>query len=201
MALWVCADCSTAFAVGQLACPHCGSTIYRTDHEEGIMPKISKHGGDRSVTNALAENEPAVREMLQEEADAGIIPEDRVDLEGRNAGVRLDEDGNQLDPEDVPYGATVQRADENTASLVHDPGPLAEGADGDVAADSDDTDDTDDDTDDGSAEKTTAAGSGSSDKSASKTGGGKTSGPTASGGKPSSATTGKTGPSGKTSEK
>ena len=43
MALMVCAACSTAYAVGLAACPHCGS---RDSYEEGtVVPKISVHGG------------------------------------------------------------------------------------------------------------------------------------------------------------
>jgi hypothetical protein len=41
--LWLCRACSTRFAPGLPACPHCGSR----DHEEwnGIMPRITKHEG------------------------------------------------------------------------------------------------------------------------------------------------------------
>jgi hypothetical protein len=42
MALRRCRECTTTFAVGLPACPHCQST----DHEEdGAMPKITRHGG------------------------------------------------------------------------------------------------------------------------------------------------------------
>jgi hypothetical protein len=42
MALRRCRECTTTFAVGLPACPHCSST----DHEEdGAMPKITRHGG------------------------------------------------------------------------------------------------------------------------------------------------------------
>lgn len=42
MALRYCRECTTRFAVGLPACPHCQST----DHEEdGAMPKITRHGG------------------------------------------------------------------------------------------------------------------------------------------------------------
>jgi hypothetical protein len=42
MALRLCRECTTRFAVGLPACPQCGST----DHEEdGAMPKITRHGG------------------------------------------------------------------------------------------------------------------------------------------------------------
>lgn len=42
MALWVCAGCTTAYAVGSPCCPHCRSTDH---YEEGTMPKITVHGG------------------------------------------------------------------------------------------------------------------------------------------------------------
>lgn len=42
MALRVCDGCSTAYAVGLPVCPHCGGTDH---HEEGTMPKITRHGG------------------------------------------------------------------------------------------------------------------------------------------------------------
>lgn len=42
MALRVCNGCSTAYAAGLPGCPHCGGTDH---HEEGTMPKITRHGG------------------------------------------------------------------------------------------------------------------------------------------------------------
>lgn len=42
MALWICLDCSAAYAVGQSRCPNCRGTDYI---EEGVMPKITVHGG------------------------------------------------------------------------------------------------------------------------------------------------------------
>lgn len=42
MALWICLDCSAAYSVGQSRCPNCRSTDYI---EEGVMPKITVHGG------------------------------------------------------------------------------------------------------------------------------------------------------------
>lgn len=42
MALNVCADCTTRFAVGLKECPHCQSTNFQ---EDGDMPKITAHGG------------------------------------------------------------------------------------------------------------------------------------------------------------
>lgn len=45
MALWICRGCTAAYAVGAPACPHCGSTEFREDHEEDGMAKITLHGG------------------------------------------------------------------------------------------------------------------------------------------------------------
>ena len=41
MALWVCGDCSAAYAVGIPACPQCGGTDYT---EDGV-PKITTAAG------------------------------------------------------------------------------------------------------------------------------------------------------------
>lgn len=49
MALWFCAGCSTAYAVGLPACPHCQSADH---HEEGTMPKITLHGGPSNAAEA-----------------------------------------------------------------------------------------------------------------------------------------------------
>ncbi|WP_432010182.1 hypothetical protein [Streptomyces cucumeris] len=42
MALRVCEDCTTKFAVGLEECPHCGSTDHR---EDDGMPKVTVHEG------------------------------------------------------------------------------------------------------------------------------------------------------------
>jgi hypothetical protein len=41
MSLWHCTSCSTAYAVGLPACPHCRST----SKEEDAVPKNTKAGG------------------------------------------------------------------------------------------------------------------------------------------------------------
>ncbi|WP_027933733.1 hypothetical protein [Amycolatopsis thermoflava] len=41
--LWICQECTTAYAVGLLACPHCASTNYLEEGQE--MPKITVYGG------------------------------------------------------------------------------------------------------------------------------------------------------------
>lgn len=40
--LWHCLACTTAYAVGLPACPHCRST---SKEEDGVMPKTTVHGG------------------------------------------------------------------------------------------------------------------------------------------------------------
>jgi len=42
MVLWRCRECTAAYAVGLLACPHCRSSNYE---EDGVAPKITVHGG------------------------------------------------------------------------------------------------------------------------------------------------------------
>lgn len=70
MALSVCQQCTTRFAVGLLACPHCRHTEY---YEEGsTMPKITVHGGP---SNAAADLPVAVSETGPE---AVLLPEDAV---------------------------------------------------------------------------------------------------------------------------
>ena len=54
MALWGCAGCSTVYAVGLPACPHCQST----DREEDPMPKITVHGGPTVAAEATLVGEP-----------------------------------------------------------------------------------------------------------------------------------------------
>ena len=45
MALWVCDECTTLFAVGAPRCPQCGSEVHHEMSEEDEMPKISKAAG------------------------------------------------------------------------------------------------------------------------------------------------------------
>ncbi|KOV86066.1 hypothetical protein ADL02_19415 [Streptomyces sp. NRRL WC-3723] len=68
MSLWVCLDCTTAFAVGVPRCPHCGSERHAEEGSaaalgiqasvpvevEDSMPKITRHGGA-----TVAGDEPA----------------------------------------------------------------------------------------------------------------------------------------------
>lgn len=56
MSLWHCTACSTAYAVGLPACPHCRST----SKEEDGMPKITKAGGPSHEGDPVAEPAPVV---------------------------------------------------------------------------------------------------------------------------------------------
>lgn len=58
MSLWICKDCTAAYAVGLPACPQCGSTTHTTkDDLERAMPKISRSGGP-SYETAPADAQP-----------------------------------------------------------------------------------------------------------------------------------------------
>lgn len=70
VSLWVCDDCTTRYAVGLAACPHCGSGDYRPAHEvdrdgpadertEDDMPKITVHGGPTNAAATAEEAAPA----------------------------------------------------------------------------------------------------------------------------------------------
>jgi hypothetical protein len=57
MALWECAECTTAYSVGAPKCPHCGSTVRVNEatqppEEDDDMAKITVHGGP---SNAAAD--------------------------------------------------------------------------------------------------------------------------------------------------
>lgn len=67
MALWLCAGCSAAYAVGLPACPQCGST---NRSEEGPMPKITVHGG------ATNDAEPVAPDDSTEAAESTNTPEE-----------------------------------------------------------------------------------------------------------------------------
>jgi hypothetical protein len=59
MALWVCQDCTTKYAVGLFTCPRCKSTDFV---EEGLpMPKISAHAvsNDGAGADETPEEEPS----------------------------------------------------------------------------------------------------------------------------------------------
>lgn len=87
MALSVCQECTTRFAVGLLACPHCHSTKF---YEEGsVMPKITVHGGpsnaavDLSNPADVATPEPVLLPAGSEVLSADEV---RVTVDGVDQG-------------------------------------------------------------------------------------------------------------------
>lgn len=78
MALRVCLDCTTAFAVGVPRCPHCGSERHAEEgsaaalgihhgvpidsEEEDSMPKITRHEGASVADVTVADETPEVEE-------------------------------------------------------------------------------------------------------------------------------------------
>ncbi|MGW1616374.1 hypothetical protein ACWCQZ_44400 [Streptomyces sp. NPDC002285] len=103
MALRRCRECTTTFAVGLPACPHCAST----DHEEdGAMPKITRHGGPTIAGASVVaggwsdEGDPDVWPKMRESAGTGE-PMQAVEgyvLEGDGSGRALppvDEEGGE----------------------------------------------------------------------------------------------------------
>ncbi|GIH23008.1 hypothetical protein Aph01nite_13180 [Acrocarpospora phusangensis] len=69
--LWVCADCTTAYAVGLGACPHCGSTDW---YEEGKVPKVHKDRGPTYAQDIPAGPDGDVR-VPPEVSEPGREPE------------------------------------------------------------------------------------------------------------------------------
>lgn len=69
--LWHCQGCSTAYAVGLLACPQCGSTDYVEEGSED-MPKITVHGGPSNIDGLAPENTGP--ETVGEAADGEPVP-------------------------------------------------------------------------------------------------------------------------------
>jgi hypothetical protein len=61
MALWECAECTTAYSVGAPKCPHCESVVRVNEatqppEEEQDMAKVTVHGG---ASNAAADEQEA----------------------------------------------------------------------------------------------------------------------------------------------
>lgn len=73
MALWICARCSAAYAVGAPGCPQCQCTDYL---EADPMPKITVHGGATNAddTEAGDASQP-VGEPGPELAAPAVVPE------------------------------------------------------------------------------------------------------------------------------
>jgi len=77
--LWICLQCTTAYAVDTSGCPHCGSALYV---EEGTdMPKISRHGGPTHLAVEAEPVLPAAMPIVEVE-----LPVDDVEPEAVPAG-------------------------------------------------------------------------------------------------------------------
>jgi hypothetical protein len=64
-------DCSAAYAPGQSSCPNCQSREYI---EEGVMPKITVHGGATNDAETVLVGEPGP-ELLDLPSGATVHPE------------------------------------------------------------------------------------------------------------------------------
>lgn len=76
MAVNVCAGCTTKFAVGLAWCPHCRSTDFQ---EDGVMPKITRHGGPSVAGVTIAEarwGDGEEQEVSAESAEAETAEEE-----------------------------------------------------------------------------------------------------------------------------
>jgi RNA polymerase subunit RPABC4/transcription elongation factor Spt4 len=84
MALNVCQDCTTRFAVGLRKCPQCGSTDFQ---EDGAMsPKITNHGG-ASIAGTEVTGGQWGDDTEPDEAPAAVVeePEDSAGPEQAEA--------------------------------------------------------------------------------------------------------------------
>lgn len=66
MSLWLCRQCTAAYAVGLPACPQCASTDYQEDH----MPKISRASGVTYEDGHAPEDAEPKASEPQDEAEA-----------------------------------------------------------------------------------------------------------------------------------
>jgi predicted nucleic-acid-binding Zn-ribbon protein len=87
MALWLCVQCGTAYAVGLPGCPHCRGTEY----EEDGVAKITTGGGPSLHTDgeqaedATAET-PAAPVPVADQLAAGVDPAETVTIADQKAG-------------------------------------------------------------------------------------------------------------------
>ena len=74
MALWVCEDCTTKYAVGLENCPQCHSTRHYEDGEH--MPKITHQGGSSIEGNPPSplNADPATQLDVETETEGGEEP-------------------------------------------------------------------------------------------------------------------------------
>lgn len=93
--LWYCCNCTTAYAVGLEACPHCGSTEY----QEEPVSKITVHGG---FTDATFDDVPEDAVEVPE-----VEPEASYDVpEGDDKG---DDAGDDTEPAKSPRSGKRSR--------------------------------------------------------------------------------------------
>lgn len=91
MALWVCEDCTTKYAVDAERCPHCGSEAH---HEEGQeMPKITKHGGPSNADTETDTETESVEQPAPAADEAAGEPTTLNDSEHDGEALPVAEDG------------------------------------------------------------------------------------------------------------
>lgn len=129
MALWICDDCTTAYAVGLTRCPRCHGTSF---HEEGTMPKISRAAGASHATRSDEPEEPARvaaegehgPERVWEPGDSPILPPAPDESYPPDA-VPLDETSDEEGGEEPSPGNSSETSPEKqpTSSEPSSPGP------------------------------------------------------------------------------
>jgi hypothetical protein len=90
--LWFCADCPAAYAVGQSACPQCGSIAYFAEGSEDLV-KITGYEQQKEIPTPAANQAPAVfepsdhtvREVLDHLASGTDV--DEAERTGKNRKV------------------------------------------------------------------------------------------------------------------
>lgn len=139
MSLWVCLDCSTAFAVGAPLCPHCGSERHAEEgsalalgvqagvpaeiEEDDDMPKITRHGG-ASIAGEEPEAAPAVDELEGgEDVSAGSSSETSSEKEP-----------NSPEPSEKPTRSPARTTGSRSKKAATAKASTARSTDGDQAA-------------------------------------------------------------------
>lgn len=129
MTLHVCDDCTSKFPPDTTVCPHCGCT---DSHEEGAMPKITRHGGpsyaddipdgdDNAASDAGLREHPGTGvEMEEVEMTANEDGSFSGEITNDGSGVALppadeeqeakgDDGDNDVEPDAQPADATLPR--------------------------------------------------------------------------------------------
>lgn len=81
MSVRVCEECTTRFAVGLVACPHCGSGHHHEETEADDMPKISRGDGPSYKGYLEPERVEDQAELERESAEATETDEEREERE------------------------------------------------------------------------------------------------------------------------